>query len=379
MKQLFNSILAAASEPDLMENALDAFCGEFELPSCAVISAREFDSVRIDTRSGGRMRRGGTPRFLEMVLAADDAEDDPVYHGLFSMPPQRFAREIEVLGLGRIEDLAPTKVRLACRADGIRERVAAPLNRTGPWLDILAIHTFREGEAEWIVTDRRPEIALPLVAHAVSIGRIFEALRARFAGALSMLDRLGLGVFLVSERGERILANAEARRILDLADGLALDRAHRLVAANPQATAALSALVSAAGRTALGDSAAGAERLALPRPSGAHPFLATVRPLLDHGGELEPGLRCVFLVVIDPARPGALSAEGLVALGGLTPKEAELARLLVDGRRLAEAAEARGVSLETARNQLKSITAKLRCSGQSDVIRLAATTRLPLD
>ncbi len=379
MKVLFESILRAAAAPELMEDALDAFCVEFGISSCGVISAREFDSIRVDTRRGGLLRRGGAPRFLEMVLSGQDAEDDPVYQRLFSMPPQRLAREIEVLGLQNPEQLPLTKTRLACRADGMLERIAAPLNRSGPWLDILAIHTFREGEGERIFRDRSAEVALPLFAHAIAMGRLLDTLRRRFDGALTVLDRLGLGVFLLSESGDAIHWNAEARRILDLGDGLAMSRARRLVAAEPEATAALGAMIARANRTAAGEGAEAAERLSLPRPSGAHPLLATMRPLLDHDGELEPGLRCAFLIVIDPARPGALSAEGLVALGGLTPKEAELTRLLVAGHRLADAAARRGVSVETARNQLKSLSAKLRCSGQADVIRLAAATRLPLE
>ncbi len=379
MKQLFNTILSAAAAPELMEDALDAFCEEFGLASVALTTARDFDSLRIDTRAGGKMRRGETPRFLELVLSGRDEEDDAIYRSLFGAPPQRLAREIELLGLERPEDLPLSRTRLACREDGIRERVKATLNRSGPWLDVLAIHTFEEGEAERLVRDRQPEIALPLFAHAVAMNRILDAMRSRFEGALTMLDRLGLGVFLVDETGDVILSNAEAQRISDLRDGLTLTREKRLVAAAPEATVALASMIAHANRAAAAEEAAAAQRLSVSRPSGAHPFLVTVRPLLDHEGELQPGLRCAFVVVIDPARPGALSAEGLITLAGLTPKESELARLLVAGYRLADAAERRGVSLDTARNQLKSLSAKLRCSGQADVIRLAAATRLPLD
>ena len=379
MKQLFNTILSAATAPELMEDALDAFCEKFELEAAALATARDFDSLRIDMRFGGRMRCGETPNIVELALSGGDAEDDPLYERLFMAPPQRLIREIELLEFERLEDLPSSRTRVACREDGIVERIGATLNQNGPWLDVFGVYTFRDGEAEQLVTDRLPEIALPLFAHAVSMNRMLGEMRQRFQGALGMLDRLGLGVFLIVEAGETILSNAEAQRILDLRDGLTLTREKRLVAAAPEATIALAGMITHANRMAAAEAASAAQRLAVARPSGAHPFLVTVRPLFDHGGELQPGLRCAFVVVIDPARPGALSAEGLVALAGLTPKESELARLLVAGYRLAEAAERRGVSLDTARNQLKSLSAKLRCSGQADVIRLAAATRLPLD
>ncbi len=379
MKQLFNTVLSAATSPELMENALDAFCVEFGLESAAMATARDFDSLRIDMRWGGRMRRGETPRIVDLALSGGDAEDDPLYERLFLAPPQRLMREIEILELERLEDLPSSRTRDACREDGIVERVGATLNRNGPWLDVFGVYTFREGEAERLVRDRHPEVALPLFAHAVAMNRILDTMRSRFEGALTMLDRLGLGVFLALESGDVILSNAEAKRISDLRDGLTLTREKHLVAAAPEATVALATMIAHANRTAAAEEAAAAQRLSVSRPSGAHPFLVTVRPLLDHAGELQPGLRCAFVVVIDPARPGALSAEGLITLAGLTPKESELARLLVAGYRLADAAERRGVSLDTARNQLKSLSAKLRCSGQADVIRLAAATRLPLD
>ena len=325
------------------------------------------------------MRRGATPRIVDLALSGGDAEDDPLYQRLLLAPPQRLMREIELLELERLKDLPPSRTRDACREDGIVERIGATLNRNGPWLDVFGIYTFREGEAEQLLRDRQPENALPLFAHAVAMNRILDAMRSRFEGALTMLDRLGLGVFLADESGDVILSNAEAQRISDLRDGLTLTRENRLVAAAPEATVALASMIAHANRAAAAEEAAAAQRLSVSRSSGAHPFLVTVRPLLDHEGELQPGLRCAFVVVIDPARPGALSAEGLITLAGLTPKESELARLLVAGYPLADAAERRGVSLDTARNQLKSLSAKLRCSGQADVIRLAAATRLPLD
>ncbi len=262
--------------------------------------------------------------------------------------------------------------------EGLGHRVGAGLNRIGPWLDVFSFHTSELSDATRTIADPVAQLTLPLFAHAVAMGRILEAMRQRFAAALGVLDHLGLGVFLVSPGGEAMLTNAEARRILDLRDGIGLSRERRLVAATPEATAALATMIGRVNRTATGEGADAAERLALQRPSGAHPLLVTIRPLLDHQGELETGLRCAFVIVIDPARPGALSAEGLVALGALSPKEAELAWLLVAGCSLQEAAERREVSIDTVRNQMKSITSKLRCSGQSDVIRLAAATRLPL-
>lgn len=378
MKPLFESILKSAITPNIMEDTLDEFCNWFEVSSAGLLTVSEFEHLRVNVAWGGWLRNGKAPRLIAAFSAGEDTDDDARYRTLSRRPAHRLFREIELAGVSRVEDLPATRILRVGYQEGLRERLGALVNHTGPWLDVFTIQTFRDGEAEAIIASRQTELALPLFAHAVAMGRIFEAMRQRYAAALGVLDHLGLGVFLVSPGGEAMLTNAEARRILDLRDGIGLSRERRLVAATPEATAALAAMIGRVNRTAAGEGADAAERLALQRPSGAHPLLVTIRPLLDHQGELETGLRCAFVIVIDPARPGALSAEGLVALGALTPKEAELARLLVAGCSLQEAAERREVSIDTVRNQMKSITAKLRCSGQSDVIRLAAATRLPL-
>ncbi len=378
MKSLFEGILRAAIDPNLLEDALDAFCEALDVSSAGVFRVRDFESLVVEGRWGGVTRRGATPLSLAALQAGEDDGDEVAYQNMMSLEPLKLHPETALFGVKTVEEIPETRMRRIGKSEGMLERIGSPLNKSGPWLDILTIQCFREGEGSRLLADGSAEIALPLFAHAVAMGRIFEAMRQRFAAALGVLDHLGLGVFLVSPGGEAMLTNAEARRILDLRDGIGLSRERRLVTATPEATAAVAAMIGRVNRTAAGEGAHAAERLALQRPSGAHPLLVTIRPLLDHQGELETGLRCAFVIVIDPARPGALSAEGLVALGALSPKEAELARLLVAGCSLQEAADRREVSIDTVRNQMKSITAKLRCSGQSDVIRLAAATRLPL-
>lgn len=57
----------------------------------------------------------------------------------------------------------------------------------------------------------------------------------------------------------------------------------------------------------------------------------------------------------------------------LTPAEKMVVFRLLGGLSLRESAEADGLSLETKRNQLKSVLAKLECAGQVDLVRHAMT------
>lgn len=63
-------------------------------------------------------------------------------------------------------------------------------------------------------------------------------------------------------------------------------------------------------------------------------------------------------------------AQGLAGLFGLPQREAELAIALSDGNSIAEAANAMGLTLETARNYSKRLYAKLGVRGQAELVRL---------
>jgi DNA-binding CsgD family transcriptional regulator len=84
-----------------------------------------------------------------------------------------------------------------------------------------------------------------------------------------------------------------------------------------------------------------------------------------------PRAHAVLLAVTDPAA-GKPDPRLLRDVLGLTQAEAALAAELAAGATLAAAARARGISLETARTQLKSVLGKTGCARQQDLARLLA-------
>jgi DNA-binding CsgD family transcriptional regulator len=71
--------------------------------------------------------------------------------------------------------------------------------------------------------------------------------------------------------------------------------------------------------------------------------------------------------------------ERLRQLYGLTPSEARLAVALTDGETLKSAAERFGISLNTARDQLKSLFRKTNVDRQSGlVLAVRLSSSLPL-
>lgn len=173
---------------------------------------------------------------------------------------------------------------------------------------------------------------------------------------------------------------------------LALDRSGRIRHADAQARgwlAAASPVLSRRGRLQLAAGGAAAqERLqaAIERcaRSGEIQALAlpghtlTLSRMPARGVERADDRPALLLCLIAPTRRPRLPPVGqLVALLGLTPAEARLARGLAAGLSLEEHAEQQGVRLATVRTQLKAIFAKTGTHRQSDLVRLLDTIPVP--
>lgn len=378
MKHVVESLLSCSTAPENWGAALDAFNDTFDVSASCMFSIHEFREFRMNFEWSDFHRKHLPPEVLERLLSGDDQGDARGYQTLFQNPPQRFYHEMDLFGVKRYEDLPHSDIRDVTENQGFIMRCAAALNPSGPWIDGFFCHHRKQAQWQGFMADKRTEVILPIMSNSVSLGRMLQALRARYNAALSVLDALGLGVFLVDRTGCVIEHNGEAQRILDQSDGLTLTKSKRITLHATDRTNALSAMVDAANGLLKGDITQAHSLLTAPRPSGAYDYLVSVRALSDETAELEAGLNCAFVTVIDPARDNHLSSEGVTALGQLSEAESAIVDLLIQGFRPAEVANQRDVSLNTVKTQLKTISQKLRCSTQSDIIRAAAATRVPL-
>jgi DNA-binding CsgD family transcriptional regulator len=80
-----------------------------------------------------------------------------------------------------------------------------------------------------------------------------------------------------------------------------------------------------------------------------------------------------LVLVADPQADRSAQGTELARVFGLTGAEARLLMGLVEGRSLQECAAAAGISVQTARSQLKRIFDKTGERRQSDLIRLVLT------
>lgn len=204
------------------------------------------------------------------------------------------------------------------------------------------------------------------------------------------LDVLPIAVFLVDAQMRVLYCNAEAAGLLgDARCGLATTlhgpgsaaTASRLFARHPNDNARLCRLVNAASRGGAGGGlqirAAGASALS----DDAVTLSTLVCPAMRHllpsahfsaGGSVMHGAAAVIARHL--RKPLSPSVGSLVDLFGLTLAEAQVAIALAGGSTAEAVAQARGVSAETVRSQIRTLLRKTGTSGLREFERIMALT-----
>jgi DNA-binding CsgD family transcriptional regulator len=178
-------------------------------------------------------------------------------------------------------------------------------------------------------------------------------------------DQLAAGVMVVDREGTILSASTAARRLLRPENGLtAVDG--RLQAAAPDAAVALA---DALNRTASGSRVPGSGCV-IPIPRSARrPLIVLVAGPTPSAPRILDRRTHVSLVLLDPNAVPGTNETLLEDLYSLTPREAELALLLMDGLTLEEAARKLRVTTNTVRTHLKRVTAKTDSHSQADLVR----------
>ena len=198
------------------------------------------------------------------------------------------------------------------------------------------------------------------------------AQRVRLALA-EAIDRLPTGLVLLDAQRRVVISNRGAERIADQKDGLRIDPLHGPIAEDARENATLQSLIADALDASRMSDFGRPGFLGIHRPSGQRPYALMVTPLVP---ERAGGLGAEAVVAIFFADPSARLPAGSQVLEDLydfTHSEAELVRLLSTGMSLEEAAQERGVSLNTARSHLKHAFSKTGTSRQGELVRLIVT------
>jgi DNA-binding CsgD family transcriptional regulator/PAS domain-containing protein len=211
---------------------------------------------------------------------------------------------------------------------------------------------------------------IPHVKQAVALSEHLARVDLINRIAFEALDGISIGILLLDERASVVHANAAARRIIDLADGISLHNGVLALHSRDENATLRRAIWDAIAEARAGRIASG-EALAVTRLSGAEPFPALVATLwgnhLRYGlGRLDRPLAVMFVTI--PEEPQEAPAELLRRLFGLTLAEARLCERLVLGRTVEEAAKDLGIATDTARVHLKHVFDKTGVGRQAELV-----------
>jgi DNA-binding CsgD family transcriptional regulator len=132
--------------------------------------------------------------------------------------------------------------------------------------------------------------------------------------------------------------------------------------------AILRALIEKATLTSTGRETYGGGAMALTR-TGKQPLHILISPI-SPGNRVFPGDAAATIFLDDPETQPLVPTDVLRKLYGLSPAEARLAVLVLQGHSITEAAEIGQVSRETAKSQMSAVFAKTGTRRQGDLIRL---------
>lgn len=254
-------------------------------------------------------------------------------------------------------------------ATGTRYFCGATLFDTVDFLGVSSLHVRADrGPIDTAVEEMfarlRPHLANALSIHQTLVRHC--RLEAIDEGALGS----GRAYALIDREGRILECSEEFERSLVRSEGIAI-RERRLVTDRSKDGAGLAALIAGAtGERADAD----LTPVRIAQPDRRHGLLLrAVR--LARSREMFARLRPVaMLVLIDLDMPAACAVAELRAGWGLTAREAELAMLIGEGRKIDQAATQLGITEQTARHHLKAIFRRMDIDRQSDLVRLV--TRL---
>ena len=210
---------------------------------------------------------------------------------------------------------------------------------------------------------------VPHLARAYAIHCQLRDVRLQRSALTEVIDRLPTGTILVDAEGRVVLTNSSADKILALDDGLRLERDCPQLA-DPRQDRRLQTLIQSAAREHVEHGTTTGEVMAVPRPSGRRPFALMVGPLLATSPDHPANEARAILFVADPEGGQIGTTAVLETLYQLTHAEAELVQLVAGGHSLEEVADARGVTMNTVRSQLKQVFSKTDTSRQGELVHL---------
>ena len=213
---------------------------------------------------------------------------------------------------------------------------------------------------------------IPHMLRSVRLGLRMDAYKALQRAEWRTLESLAVGVILLDRKARILFAN-KAARLLDGEQGPLRLRQSKVAHVSPSHSRRLNDAV----QSALQGTPMAA--IAVPRADGSQlTILASSVRAQDVDRLADASLKgaAVLLFIVDAANKAGIPATVLMDAYGLTPAEAKVALAISSGLSIPETAKALGLSPNTIKTQLRSVSSKTGLTRQAELVRLLASIGL---
>ncbi|MEO6215600.1 MAG: LuxR C-terminal-related transcriptional regulator [Sphingomonas sp.] len=212
------------------------------------------------------------------------------------------------------------------------------------------------------------------LARSFRVRRQLQQMRAHSDDLTAALDKLERGVIITGPEGQIRFANRAADRLLTAGDGIDATRG-RVRATRTRPAEKLRSMIYRTARTGIGKDVVAGDAVSISRSNDVNPIAVVAEPLAPgHNERLGQGRRAGTILFVGDSCPGTSpSVKRIASIYDLTVAEADIAAHIVMGASVASAAEARGITENTAKTHLKSIYEKIGVNRQSQLVRRVMT------
>ncbi|MFW2405686.1 MAG: helix-turn-helix transcriptional regulator [Gammaproteobacteria bacterium] len=205
---------------------------------------------------------------------------------------------------------------------------------------------------------------------AIDLNKRFVKMFVEHRTAISVINNAPRSIMILDQLGQITYRNNAAMVLLEKDDGIRLDQ-ERFSIHDPDAKAEVDRFLEMARHSDNPDLDSQRLMIVVPRRSGQAPFkLVMYRlPFDRQQAALDESQSLAVALVYDPSTMDQLNEGLLEKFYNLTGAETALAQTLFEGRALPDAAADLGISVNTARTQLRSIFKKVGVHSQAALLQ----------
>ncbi|AQZ52408.1 helix-turn-helix transcriptional regulator [Martelella mediterranea] len=246
---------------------------------------------------------------------------------------------------------------------GVGRRFAVNMSGASDWNSGFVMHVDHRKTDISPESLRAASLIAPHLASALALEQMNNVLRKQYAVMLELLDSMDIGVCIVSQNGDVIIENRKASAVFADQDGIS--KKDGKIVAYPQASnGELRRRITQTALTAIGQANLPRNAMVITKRSLRSPYWIEISPFGHAGNDLEKNFRGALIRIVDSDRKPKFKVKPFAKMVGLTSAEIEIGQLICSGYSASDIADIRGVSIHTARSQIKSILAKSGCSNR---------------